>query len=141
MRDPSAIDYSEPIFDWLRNSKDEALKKWECIITGELQQKQKAIVGDVTGLRLPHFKAVNMHMTRFCDLKFRLGAGYLYCHQVPFSVATFHDFEKEETFCVLCAFPSICCTSKRNGFMKIVCHYLLVVSFISWWTVVLAKLS
>lgn len=92
MRDPSAIDYSEPIFDWLRNSKDEALKKWECIITGELQQKQKAIVGDVTGLRLPHFKAVNMHMTRFCDLKFRLGAGYLYCHQVPFSVATFHDF-------------------------------------------------
>ena len=86
MRDPSAIDYSEPIFDWLRNSKDEALKKWECIITGELQQKQKAIVGDVTGLRLPHFKAVNMHMTRFCDLKFRLGAGYLYCHQVPFSV-------------------------------------------------------
>ncbi|KAM4101542.1 hypothetical protein ACB094_05G151000 [Castanea mollissima] len=81
LRDPSAIDYSEPIFDWLRNSKDEALKKWECIITGELQQKQKAIVGDVTGLRLPHFKAVNMHMTRFCDLKFRLGAGYLYCHQ------------------------------------------------------------
>ncbi|XP_050288171.1 snRNA-activating protein complex subunit isoform X3 [Quercus robur] len=81
LRDPSAIDYSEPIFDWLRNSKDESLKKWECIITGELQQKQKAIVGDVTGLRLPHFKAVNMHMTRFCDLKFRLGAGYLYCHQ------------------------------------------------------------
>ncbi|KAK4584501.1 hypothetical protein RGQ29_022288 [Quercus rubra] len=58
LRDPSAIDYSEPIFDWLKNSKDEALKKWECIITGELQQKQKAIVGDVTGLRLPHFKAV-----------------------------------------------------------------------------------
>ncbi|KAF5450022.1 hypothetical protein F2P56_030405 [Juglans regia] len=81
LRDPSAIDYSEPIFDWLRNSKDEALKKWESITTGELQQKQKAIVGDVTGLQLPKFKAVDMHMTRFCDLRFRLGAGYLYCHQ------------------------------------------------------------
>ena len=31
-------------------------------------------------------QSCNMHMTRFCDLKFRLGAGYLYCHQVPFSV-------------------------------------------------------
>ncbi|KAG7963266.1 hypothetical protein I3843_09G110400 [Carya illinoinensis] len=81
LRDPSAIDYSEPIFDWLRNSKDEALKKWESITTGELQQKQKAIVGAVTGLQLPQFKAVDMHMTRFCDLTFRLGAGYLYCHQ------------------------------------------------------------
>ncbi|XP_035544201.1 snRNA-activating protein complex subunit-like isoform X3 [Juglans regia] len=81
LRDPSAIDYSEPIFDWLRNSKDEALKKWESITTGELQQKQKAIVGDVTGLQLPQFKAVDMHMTRFCDLRFRLGVGYLYCHQ------------------------------------------------------------
>ncbi|XP_042982400.1 snRNA-activating protein complex subunit isoform X2 [Carya illinoinensis] len=81
LRDPSAIDYSEPIFDWLRNSKDEALKKWESITTGELQQKQKAIVGDVTGLQLPQFKAVDMHTTRFCDIRFRLGAGYLYCHQ------------------------------------------------------------
>uniref|UniRef100_A0A2N9IJX5 snRNA-activating protein complex subunit n=1 Tax=Fagus sylvatica TaxID=28930 RepID=A0A2N9IJX5_FAGSY len=81
LREPSAIDYSEPIFDWLRSSRDEALKKWECIITGELQQKQKAIVGDVTGMRLPHFKAVKMHLTRFCDLRFQLGAGYLYCHQ------------------------------------------------------------
>lgn len=104
LRDPSAIDYSEPIFDWLRNSKDEALKKWECIINGELQQKQKAIVGDVTGLRLPHFKAVNMHMTRFCDLKFRLGAGYLYCHQVPFSVPHFMILmvESRNILCSLC---------------------------------------
>jgi len=82
LRDPSAIDYSEPIFDWLRNSRDDALKKWECIITGELPQKQKAIIGDdVTGLQLPQFKAVDMHRIRFCDLGFRLGAGYLYCHQ------------------------------------------------------------
>ncbi|KAJ9697629.1 hypothetical protein PVL29_009449 [Vitis rotundifolia] len=81
LRDPSAIDYSKPIFDWLRNSKDDALEKWECIISGELQQKQKALLGDPTISRLPHFKAVDMHKTRFCDLQFRLGAGYLYCHQ------------------------------------------------------------
>lgn len=81
LRDPSAVDYSEPIFDWLRNSKDEALKKWEWIAAGGLQTKQKAVVGDVTGSQLPHFRAVDMHKTQFCDLKFRLGAGYLYCHQ------------------------------------------------------------
>lgn len=85
MRDPSAIDYSGPIFDWLRNSRDDALKKWESIITGELQQKQRAILGNVTPSKLPNFKAVDMHKTRFCDLRFQLGAGYLYCHQVqPF---------------------------------------------------------
>ncbi|KAJ9697628.1 hypothetical protein PVL29_009449 [Vitis rotundifolia] len=87
LRDPSAIDYSKPIFDWLRNSKDDALEKWECIISGELQQKQKALLGDPTISRLPHFKAVDMHKTRFCDLQFRLGAGYLYCHQVEPSAA------------------------------------------------------
>ncbi|CBI33274.3 unnamed protein product, partial [Vitis vinifera] len=81
LRDPSAIDYSKPIFDWLRNSKDDALEKWECIISGDLQQKQKALLGDPTISHLPHFKAVDMHKTRFCDLQFRLGAGYLYCHQ------------------------------------------------------------
>ncbi|GMN27258.1 hypothetical protein TIFTF001_001552 [Ficus carica] len=80
LRDPTAIDYSEPIFDWLRNNKDEVRKKWECIITGELQQKQKAIIGDVAS-QLPHFKSFDMQKTRFCDLKFRLGAGYQYCHQ------------------------------------------------------------
>ncbi|KAL9451972.1 hypothetical protein AB3S75_007888 [Citrus x aurantiifolia] len=36
LRHPSAIDYSEPIFNWLRNSKNEAVKKWECIINGYL---------------------------------------------------------------------------------------------------------
>ncbi|XP_010244822.1 PREDICTED: snRNA-activating protein complex subunit [Nelumbo nucifera] len=81
LRDPSAINYSEPVFDWLRNSKEEVLEKWECIVSGELQQKKKAVLGDVTISHLPHFKAVDMHKTRFCDLKFRLGAGYLYCHQ------------------------------------------------------------
>ncbi|PON56447.1 snRNA-activating protein complex, subunit [Parasponia andersonii] len=81
LRDPSAIDYSEPIFDWLRNNKDEVQKKWECLITGELQQKQKAVIGNVTASQLPHFRAADMQKTRFCDLKFRLGTGYLYCHQ------------------------------------------------------------
>lgn len=81
MRDPSAIDYSEPILDWLRNSKDEALAKWESILSGELQQKQRALLGDALTPPLPQFRAVEMHNIRFCDLWFRLGAGYLYCHQ------------------------------------------------------------
>uniref|UniRef100_A0A803QIS3 snRNA-activating protein complex subunit n=1 Tax=Cannabis sativa TaxID=3483 RepID=A0A803QIS3_CANSA len=81
LRDPFAIDYSEPVFDWLRNNEEEVNKKWDCIITGELQQKQKAVIGNVTVSQLPHFKAVDMQKTRFCDLKFRVGNGYLYCHQ------------------------------------------------------------
>ncbi|XP_065856274.1 snRNA-activating protein complex subunit [Euphorbia lathyris] len=81
MRDPSAIDYSQPIFDWLRNSKDEALRKWECIVSGELQRKQKAVIGEVRSPQLPPFRRVEMRKTRFCDLRFRLGAGYVYCHQ------------------------------------------------------------
>ncbi|KAJ9152321.1 hypothetical protein P3X46_025900 [Hevea brasiliensis] len=80
-RDPSAIDCSEPIFDWLKNSKDDALRKWECIISGELQRKQKAVIGEVATSQLPKFRCVDMQKTRFCDLRFRLGAGYLYCHQ------------------------------------------------------------
>ncbi|XP_037495224.1 snRNA-activating protein complex subunit isoform X4 [Jatropha curcas] len=81
MRNPSAIDYSDPIFDWLRNSKDDALRKWECIISGELHQKQKAVVGEATTSHLPQFRRADMQKTRFCDLRFRLGAGYLFCHQ------------------------------------------------------------
>ncbi|XP_027331772.1 snRNA-activating protein complex subunit [Abrus precatorius] len=81
LRDPSAIDFTRPILDWLRNSKEEAKKKWEYIITGELQQKQKAIMGEASASQLPHFTSIEMHKIRFCDLSFRLGAGYLYCHQ------------------------------------------------------------
>ncbi|KAF5742813.1 snRNA-activating protein complex subunit [Tripterygium wilfordii] len=81
LRDPSAIDYSEPIFDWLENSRHEALRKWDCIISGDLQKKQKAIVGEVKSSDLPHFKSFAMQKSRFYDLRFRLGAGYLYCHQ------------------------------------------------------------
>ncbi|XP_050383015.1 snRNA-activating protein complex subunit-like [Argentina anserina] len=81
LRDPSAIDYSESVFDWLRNSRDDALKKWECILAGKMQKKEKAVVGDITGSKLPRFQAADMHKTQFCDLKFQVGAGYLYCHQ------------------------------------------------------------
>ncbi|WCJ33343.1 snRNA activating complex family protein [Euphorbia peplus] len=81
MRSPSAIDYSQPIFDWLRNSKDEVLKKWECIVSGDLQRKQKAVLGEVQTPQLPPFRRVEMQKARFCDLRFRLGVGYLYCHQ------------------------------------------------------------
>ncbi|PIA55437.1 hypothetical protein AQUCO_00700022v1, partial [Aquilegia coerulea] len=80
-RDPSAIDYSEPILDWVRNSKVEAREKWECVLSGELQQKQRALFGQATTPNLPQFKTVEMHKIRFCDFWFRLGAGYLYCHQ------------------------------------------------------------
>lgn len=80
MRDPSAIDYSEPIFDWLKNSK-EVLKKWQFIQSGELTQKQQEVLGNGGTSRLPPFRAVEMQKTRFCDLRFRVGAGYMYCHQ------------------------------------------------------------
>lgn len=81
MRDVSAIDYSKPIMDWLEDSKKEALEKWEYIRSGRLQPKQKALVDNKKKENLPRFKAVQMQETRFCDLNFRLGAGYLYCHQ------------------------------------------------------------
>ncbi|KAI3964932.1 hypothetical protein MKW92_031272 [Papaver armeniacum] len=81
LRDPDAVDYSEPIFDWLRSSEKEALEKWDWILSGPLQLKDKALLGDMKASHLPNFKAVGMHKIRFCDLSLRLGAGYLYCHQ------------------------------------------------------------
>ncbi|XP_071737069.1 snRNA-activating protein complex subunit-like isoform X2 [Rutidosis leptorrhynchoides] len=81
LRDARATEYSKPILDWLRESKDTALEKWECIISGELQQKQKEYIGCGIGPKLPQLKSRPMQATRFCDLNFRLGAGYLYCHQ------------------------------------------------------------
>ena len=54
----------------------------ECItISGDPQKKNKALFGSETIAALPQFKASQMHKTRFCDLRFRLGSGYLYCHQ------------------------------------------------------------
>ncbi|KVI00109.1 hypothetical protein Ccrd_021648 [Cynara cardunculus var. scolymus] len=81
LREADAIDYSKPILDWLKVSEKTALEKWECIISGELQQKQKELLGSGNGPKLPRLKALPMQATRFCDLSFRLGAGYLYCHQ------------------------------------------------------------
>ncbi|WCJ34634.1 snRNA activating complex family protein [Euphorbia peplus] len=81
MRDPSAIDYSQPMFDFLRNSKDEAIRKWVCIVSGELQKEQKEVIGEIRTPQLPPFRSVEMGKTRFCDSRFHLGAGYLYCHQ------------------------------------------------------------
>ncbi|XP_031480932.1 snRNA-activating protein complex subunit [Nymphaea colorata] len=81
LRDRSAIDYSEPIRNWLQNSKDEALAKWEAIVSGNSFKKHKSLLGGVATEHLPIFKSLAMHKTRFCDLKFRLGSYYLYCHQ------------------------------------------------------------
>ncbi|KAF6153109.1 hypothetical protein GIB67_034831 [Kingdonia uniflora] len=66
--DPYAIDHSKPILDGIQNSKDEAIEKWEGILYGELQQKQKAVLESGTKLHLQHFKSYRMHQIRFCDL-------------------------------------------------------------------------
>ncbi|CAN6450501.1 unnamed protein product [Victoria cruziana] len=81
LRNPSAIDYSEPIMCWLKNSKDEALSKWEAIVSGNSFKKHKSLLGGVPTANLPTFNSLAMHKTRFCDLRFRLGSYYLYCHQ------------------------------------------------------------
>ncbi|CAI9109954.1 OLC1v1009898C2 [Oldenlandia corymbosa var. corymbosa] len=82
-REPSAIDYSKPIFEWLEQSENEALDKWEYIVSGEqqLQQKRKAFLDNSDTVPLPQFKAVDMQKIRICDISFRIGAGYLYCHR------------------------------------------------------------
>lgn len=56
-------------------------KRWEFIVSGELKKKHKELLGHSDISNLPNFRSVEMHKMRFCDLKFRLGAGYLYCHQ------------------------------------------------------------
>ncbi|GFY85940.1 snRNA activating complex family protein [Actinidia rufa] len=81
LRDSKAIDYSEPILDWFRNSKDEAIAKWESVVAGELQKKQKLSLGSTISSQLPCFSAVEMSKTRFCDLRLQIWGGYLYCHQ------------------------------------------------------------
>ncbi|KAK9671364.1 hypothetical protein RND81_12G025000 [Saponaria officinalis] len=79
MRDSNAIDYSEPILDWLKNSKEEALAKWDYILSG-VGKARKVLLDNKPVSKLPNFRSVDMDKTRFCDLGFRLGAGYLYCH-------------------------------------------------------------
>ncbi|CAN1191991.1 snRNA-activating protein complex subunit [Linum perenne] len=81
LREPYSTDYSEPIFEWLKNSKEEVDKKWEFIISGDQKRKLKALVGAMPTLSLPEFQHAQMQTMRFCDLRFQLGAPYLYCHQ------------------------------------------------------------
>ncbi|WOH13785.1 hypothetical protein DCAR_0933296 [Daucus carota subsp. sativus] len=57
LRDTTAIDYSKPILDWLKDSKKGALEKWEYILSGRLQPRQKALVDDKKKEILPGFKA------------------------------------------------------------------------------------
>lgn len=79
----SAVDYSKPILDWLDNSSDEVAEKWDTISSGVLKKRQKDLLKGLNISNVPEFKSANMQSTYFKDLHFRLGAGYLYCHQVP----------------------------------------------------------
>nr|XP_017225817.1 PREDICTED: snRNA-activating protein complex subunit-like [Daucus carota subsp. sativus] len=75
LRDTTAIDYSKPILDWLKDSKKGALEKWEYILSGRLQPRQKALVDDKKKEILPGFKAVRMQETQFWCLQAH------YCYQ------------------------------------------------------------
>ncbi|XP_044978064.1 snRNA-activating protein complex subunit isoform X3 [Hordeum vulgare subsp. vulgare] len=77
----SAVDYSRPILDWLDNSSDEVAEKWDAISSGVLKKRQKDLLKGLNISNVPEFKSANMQSTYFSDLHFRLGAGYLYCHQ------------------------------------------------------------
>ncbi|KAF8664965.1 hypothetical protein HU200_054285 [Digitaria exilis] len=80
-RHRSATDYSKPILDWLENSSDEVAEKWDAITTGVLKKRQKDLLRGLNVSNVPEFKSERMQATRFSDLHFRPGAGYLYCHQ------------------------------------------------------------
>ncbi|EAZ14586.1 hypothetical protein OsJ_04509 [Oryza sativa Japonica Group] len=77
----STVDYSKPILDWIKNSRNEAEEKWDAITSGVLKKRQKDLLMGLNVSNVPDFKSAKMEKTRFSDLNFRLGAGYLYCHQ------------------------------------------------------------
>ncbi|KAK3162807.1 hypothetical protein QOZ80_1BG0094070 [Eleusine coracana subsp. coracana] len=77
----SATDYSKPILDWLQNSSEEVSEKWDAITSGVLKKRQKDLLRGLSISNVPEFKSKRMQRIRFSDLQFRLGAGYLYCHQ------------------------------------------------------------
>jgi len=77
----SATDYSKPILDWLENSSDEVAEKWDAITSGVLKKRQKDLLSGLSISNVPELKSETMQMTRFSDLHFQPGAGYLYCHQ------------------------------------------------------------
>jgi snRNA-activating protein complex subunit 3 len=106
MRHYSAVDYSKPILDWLNESSDEVAEKWDAISSGALKKRQKDLLRGLNISNVPEFKSAKMQSTNFSDLHFRLGAGYLYCHQVP--------------ICWCLVSNSTCCP---NGFL----YYILYV--------------
>uniref|UniRef100_A0ACD5XEQ0 Uncharacterized protein n=1 Tax=Avena sativa TaxID=4498 RepID=A0ACD5XEQ0_AVESA len=81
MRHYSAVDYSKPILDWLNDSSDEVAEKWDAISSGVLKKRQKDLLRGLNISNVPEFKSAKMQSTYFSDPHFRLGAGYLYCHQ------------------------------------------------------------
>jgi hypothetical protein len=87
-----ATDYSKPILDWLQNSSEEVLEKWDAITSGVLKKRQKDLLKGLSISNVPEFKSEKMQRVRFSDLQFRLGAGYLYCHQVLLFFMAFIDF-------------------------------------------------
>ncbi|CAA6665336.1 unnamed protein product [Spirodela intermedia] len=139
LRGPGAIDYSKPILEWLVNQKKEAKDKWEWIVSSEVK-KHKSLLENLTSSDLPQFKAVDMDKTCFCDLRFRFGSGYLYCHQgncwhliVIRDMRLVHaDDEQNELKCSVCNIkPSAMATvndrwAARNPcFFCKDCYYLL----------------
>ena len=84
MRDQRAIDYSKPILEWLVNHRKEAEEKWKYIVASEIK-RGKQLPDNLTVSALPSFKAADMEKTQVCDVGFRLGSGYLFCHQVHLS--------------------------------------------------------
>lgn len=78
----SALDYSKPVLDWLNDSSDEVGEKWDAISSGALKKRQKDLLKGLNISNVPELKSAKMESTYFSDLHFRLGAWYLYCHQV-----------------------------------------------------------
>jgi snRNA-activating protein complex subunit 3 len=85
-----ATDYSKPILGWLQNSSEEVSEKWDAITSGVLKKRQKDLLKGLSISSVPEFKSEKMQRVRFSDLHFRLGAGYLYCHQVLLFFYGFH---------------------------------------------------
>nr|TKW18425.1 hypothetical protein SEVIR_5G429900v2 [Setaria viridis] len=65
----------------IENSGDEVAEKWDAITSGVLKKRQKDLLRGLNISNVPEFKSERMQTTRFSDLHFRPGAGYLYCHQ------------------------------------------------------------
>ncbi|MCL7029941.1 hypothetical protein MKW94_008233 [Papaver nudicaule] len=104
------VDYNEFIFDWLKNSKKEALEKWDWILSGPLQAKQKALFGDTKTSHLPDFRAVDMHKICFCDLSCRLGVRLIHPedeqNRADYTVFMFQTKDRFEK-CYFCKIYSV----------------------------------